>query len=332
MTKRIIGLALALMLVLSCMSFTTAALADEPRNITIGVWWDIYYDSNQEDITDNPSYQGTVSDQLMWEVVDEIEQKYNVTFEYVNMTYTGVSESINTSILAGTPDCDIYMCELQFGMPAVVNGYAMDMHDVLPADSDLFTEQKIMTYLDLNDGHAYLFKPAAAEDQVANTYPLAFNKQMLEDANLEDPNELYARGEWTWDKFIEYCQTLTKDTDGDGITDSVEGQTFIYEGGDGAIDVYGFGGCQAEWFYNLIMSNGTYIARGDVENWSSKEVGEVLQLMQDMYLTYNCAYPYPTEWDGSWDIMRYLYRDGKVAFVEHKTIIVATYGNQLPHL
>ena len=70
-----------------------------------------------------------------------------------------------------------------------------------------------------------------------------FNLQMIKDANLEDPRDLYDRGEWTWDKFAEYCQALTKDTNGDGI-----------------IDVYGFGGFQQEWFEAMLMSNGTYVA------------------------------------------------------------------------
>ena len=293
---RILSLAFALALVMTMVS-GFAALAEEPRTITIGLWWDKYYDSTHTEITDDPGYQGTLSDQLRFDVVKKVEEKYNVRIEFVNLTYTGTVESINTSILAGTPDCDIYLVELSFGIPAAANGYFVDLKTILPEDSDIFNDQIVMYYLDTGDGTATLFKPASAATQVEATYPLAFNKQMLEDANLEDPRDLYARGEWTWDKFIEYCQTLTKDNDGDGT-----------------IDVYGFGGYQGEWFNGLCMSNGTYVARpGEDENWTSKEVGEVLQLMQDMYVTYNVAYPYD-ETDAASDTMRYLYRDGKVAF------------------
>ncbi len=48
-----------------------------------------------------------------------------------------------------------------------------------------------------------------------------FNKRLLEDAGL-DPNlpyDLQARGEWTWSKFEEICEILTRDMDGDGQTD-----------------------------------------------------------------------------------------------------------------
>lgn len=85
----------------------TSTPSGTPRHITIGLWWDIYYDSTHEAIEDDPAYAGNVADQMRWDVVEAIEKKYNVTFEYVNLTYTGITESINTSILAGTPECDI---------------------------------------------------------------------------------------------------------------------------------------------------------------------------------------------------------------------------------
>lgn len=301
--KKTLCLLLSAMLLLSCV--TPAFASDEKRNITIGLWWDRYYDSTHETVDESPSYQGTVSDQMLFEVVDKIEQTYDVTIQYVNMTYTGVRESINTSILAGTPECDIYLVDLAMGIPAAMNGYAIDLKTVLPEDSDIFSDKVIMNYLDLNDGTARLMKPVAAQSQVEATYPLMFNKQMLDDANLEDPRELYTRGEWTWDKFISYCVALTKDTDGNGSP-----------------DVYGFGGYQAETFDNLCMSNGTYVAMNDTENFSSAKVGEVLKLMQDMYTVHNCAYPYD-DVDPS-NTMRVLYRDGKVAFSPGAAWILAS--------
>ena len=139
MTK-FIGFAMALILVIT--SLGAVAFADEgKRNITIGLWWDKYYDSTQTALEDDPSYQGTVSDQMRFDVVQKIEEKYGVTIEYVNLTYVGTQESINTSILAGTPDCDIYLVDTPIGVPAVLNGYALDMKDILPADSDIFTDQ-----------------------------------------------------------------------------------------------------------------------------------------------------------------------------------------------
>lgn len=295
--NRIFAAILALTMLFGLMACgIPAASADAaPRTITIGVWWDFYYDSTHESEESDPAYSGSISDQMRFENVKYVEEKYNVKFEYVNLTYAGVKESINTSILAGTPDCDIYLCELAFGIPAAISGLAMDLKTVLPADADVLGDQTILSYLDLGDGKASLMKQVKAENAVEATYPLAFNVEMLEDNNLEDPRELYARGEWTWDRFVEYCQVLTQDTDGDGVTDQ-----------------YGFDGFAKDVIGQLMLSNGASIASGTTETLSSAATGEVLQFYSDLFNTYNVAAPY--EFGDAGDVMRFRYREGKVGF------------------
>ncbi len=285
------------------------------KDITIGTWWVQYYDSSQSVVEDDPSYEaasldkdGDSADTLVQKAnsrkiaalklanVDTIEQRYGVKFFWNNLTYAGVTESINTSVLAGTPDCDVYLVDTGMAVPAQMNGLALDLKTVLPADSDIFTTQSNASFLDLGDGKACIFYRQEAQKSVEATYPLAFNIQMLEDYNLEDPRDLYARGEWTWDKFIEYCQTLTDDTDGDG-----------------QIDQYGYCGYQVETFEQLMMSNGGVIAVGKTEGLTSTAVGEALQLMFDMYNTYNVCYPYDYEGSPS-DSMRNQYNQGNIGF------------------
>lgn len=275
----------------------------QKRHITIGSWWVQYYDSTHTSVEDDPSYAGDLPAELKFNNVKTIEDKYNVTFAWENLTYAGTKESINVSILAGSPDCDIYLVDLGMAIPAAMNGLATDLKTVLPADDDLFTTQSNITYLDLGDGKACILKRVEAQSTVEATYPLGFNKQMLEDNNLEDPRELYARGEWTWDKFIEYCQVLTQDTDGDG-----------------AVDQYGFGGYHPETFEQLMLSNGGSIAATTTESLSSPEVGEALQMMQDMYNTYNVCYPY----ENDDNVMRYIYRNGNIGFFPAAAWILAS--------
>ncbi|MBP3353017.1 MAG: hypothetical protein J6L65_11500 [Lachnospiraceae bacterium] len=287
--------------------------ADGKRIINIGTWWVQYYDSddNIEDASDwqtseikDGDSEDTIATkeltrktyQMKYDNVPVIEQKYNCEFYWQNLTYTGVQESINTSILAGAPDCDIYLVDAGMAIPAQMNGLAIDLKTVLPADHDLFTTQQNMSYLDMGDGKACIIMRQEAQKMVEATYPLGFNMQMLEDNNLEDPRELYARGEWTWDVFIQYCQTLTQDTDGDG-----------------QIDQYGYCGYENETLEQLMMSNGANIAAGTTEGLSSPETGEALQMMYDMYNTYNVCYPYDFEGTPS-DSMRNQYTQGNIGF------------------
>jgi hypothetical protein len=273
-----------------------APKSGEKRIINIGTWWVQYYDSSHSTLEDDPTYSGTLAAQLKFDVVKAIEEKYNVEFYWQNLTYEGTKESINTSILAGAPDCDIYLVELSFGIPAALNGLATDLKTILPADSDLFIDQNVATYLDLGDSKAQLLKRVEAASTIEATYPLAFNLQMLQDNNLEDPRELVKRGEWTWDKFIEYAKVLTQDTDGDGTTDQ-----------------YGYSGFHQETFEQLLMSNGASIASTTTEQLSSVATGEVIKMVSDMYNVHKVCYPYDFT-DAASDSMRFQYRDGSVGF------------------
>ncbi len=296
--------------------------------ITIGTWWVQYYDSGNKSLEDNSDYvkaqdKDTDTEQdkiinaisrqiceLKWDNVKKIEERYGVKFYWENLTFTGVKDSINTSILAGTPDCDIYLVDSSMAVPAQANGLALDLKQVLPADHDIFTEKKIASYMDIGDGKACIFYRISAEKLVEGTYPLAFNMQMLEDNNLEDPRELYARGQWTWDKFIEYCQVLTQDTDGDGQTDQ-----------------YGYCGYAPETLEHLMMSNGAGIANTAKETLSSAPVAEALQMMSDMYNVYNICYPYDFAESGAESTMRNQYAEGNIGFFPMAAWIAAGNGD-----
>jgi hypothetical protein len=288
--------------------------SDGNRIFYIGSWWTQHYDSADTALTDADDYNAAIDQEgddeatlaqnainrqvfeAKFANVAKLETKYNCKFYWQNLTYTGVKESINNSVLAGTPDADIYLVDTGMAIPAQANGLAVDLKTVLPADADIFTDQNVMTYLDLGDGKACIIKRVEAQSQVEATYPLAFNKQMLDDANLEDPRDLYERGEWTWDKFIEYCQALTQDTDGDGNYDQ-----------------YGYCGYEYETFENLMMSNGATIAEGTTQTLDSAAVGEALQMLSDMYNKYDFCYPYDYEGSPS-DSMRNQYVQGNVGF------------------
>ena len=145
----------------------------------------------------------------------------------------------------------------------------------------------------LDDG-TYLFTTYSAETLLANTYMLAYNKQLLDDAGLEDPNALYERGEWTWDKWREYMIALTQDTNGDGVT-----------------DVYGYGS-RFDFLINLMtMSNGTTIASSATENMSSPEVAECFEFIYNMYNVDHIANPWNVD---DFDYNQNAYMDGTVAF------------------
>ena len=301
--------------------------AQGTRKIIIGSWWRQYYDSSDESIevsTDWALNQDAEGDdeatlaekainrevcQKKWDNVSFLESRYNIEFVWQNLTFAGTRESLNNSVLAGNPDCDIYMVNANIAIPAQSNGLLVDLKTILPEDSDLFTDQTVFSYIDLGDGKACILQ---VNGGMQNTFPLAFNVQMLEQYNLEDPRELYARGEWTWDKFLEYCEALTLDTDGDG-----------------QIDQYGYCGFLNDTFSELLMSNGASIASGPNQTLDSVATGECLQMLQTLYTSkYSIAYD---SYDGGGDpseSMRCLqYNEGNIGFFPISVWIQDKNGN-----
>ncbi|MBO7352638.1 MAG: hypothetical protein J6U61_00100, partial [Lachnospiraceae bacterium] len=179
------------------------------KDIYIGTWWVQHYDSADDELEDSPDWvvnqdkegddEATKAankvnrDQMeaRFANVKTIENRYGLKFYWTNLTYAGVKESINTSILAGSPDCDIYLTDAGMAIPAQMNGLCTDLKTILPADHDLFTDQTVMTYLDLGDGKACILR---RQGGMNNTHPLSFNMQLLEEYNLEDPRDLWNRG------------------------------------------------------------------------------------------------------------------------------------------
>lgn len=313
--KRLVALGLVGIMSLSMVACgkKNYEMGTDPRTITIGSWWRMYYDSSDENMEVSQDWNAAqfaddddeatraekevnqrVS-QAKWDRVAYISETYNIDFYWQNLTYEGTKESINTSVLAGMPDCDVYLVDASIAIPAQANGLLVDLKDILPEDSDLFTDQTVFSFLDLGDGKACILQ---INGTFENTFPLGYNKQMIEAAGLEDPVALYEKGEWTWDKFLEYCQILTQDTDGDG-----------------QIDQYGYCGFANDTLNELLMSNGATICGGATETLTSVETGEVLEMFQKLYSpTYSYPYdPYSNGGNPS-ESMRFKYNEGNIAF------------------
>lgn len=327
--KKLLALGVATTAILSltaCGKGGNQAGSNEFRKFTIGSWWRQYYDSSDESMDVSADWTGaqdkegddeaTLAEkainrqiaQAKWDNVAKLEEKYNCEFYWENLTFEGTTESLTTSVLAGSPDCDIYMVQASQAIPAQANGLLTDLKTILPADSDLFTSQTVFSYVDLGDGQACIL---SVQGGLSNTYPLAFNLQMLEENNLEDPRDLYARGEWTWDKFLEYCEVLTQDTDGDG-----------------QLDQYGFCGFANDTLAQLLFSNNAAIASGSTQTLTSDATGEVLEMFQTLYSA-KYSYPYDYYYNGgnAADSMRIQYNEGNIGFFPIAVWIQNANGN-----
>lgn len=56
----------------------------------------------------------------------------------------------------GTLDCDIYLTDPQFGIPAALNGYAQKISSYAPADSDILNDQVVLRPFNVLGSNEYL--------------------------------------------------------------------------------------------------------------------------------------------------------------------------------
>lgn len=272
---------------------TTSAPVGEKRVINIGTWYESYYTSAHKSVDDNPNVTDLEEAEMQLQNMRNVEQKYNIELYYKNLTWNGVIESINTTIMAGSPTCEIYMVDLQFGIPAVLAGYAEALDDFLTEDE--MNNDNLQNFKLPGADKTYLFK---AQYKNTDAYPLAYNKALIQAANLTDPRELYERGEWTWDVWMEYMEKLT----------------------DSANNKWGYRGPWTNTLTQLLFSNGASIASPNpdengniVEGLSSKETTEVLNFMKQMYVDKAVTF-WNADCDSNWDANLYTWGDGSIAF------------------
>ncbi|MCL2697664.1 MAG: extracellular solute-binding protein [Oscillospiraceae bacterium] len=263
------------------------ASSDGERTITIGTWFDVYYTSQHNSIYDDPRVSDLVTAELELKNMREIEERYNIKLEYINLTFNGIQESITTSIMAGRPDVDVYLTDLQFGIPAVLSNLATSLDSMGLAGSDAFTDNIVMKSLNLQQPETYLFRSSLLSS--ISVYPMGFNLDMILEKNLENPQDLYDRGEWTWDVWQQYLVELT---------DTERG-------------IYGWSGYWTNMLHGLLHSNGTSIASSPVTTVTSTPTIQVFDLIYDIYNLQRTARP----WDESeWTINNKLYAEGRSGF------------------
>jgi len=265
------------------------------RTIKIGLWWDVYISSDYQTLEEITAAGGTYTNaettQMQLDNLREIEKKWNCRIEFVNLGWDGIIESINTSVTAGTPECDIYLCDMSFGLAPALNGYAQKISSYAPSDADVLNDQIVLRSVDAL-GDKDLFFTESTPIPGGAMY-MVYNESMIDSLGLESPEALAKKGEWTWDKFAEYAKACTKDTDGDGNP-----------------DVYGYGDSWVLTVQGFAASNNAKIASSGTEGLSSVETSETFEFINKLYNEDKSARPYKDDWND--DLLAW--SSGKVAF------------------
>ena len=196
--------------------------------------------------------------------IKRYEEKYGEGTVTVNaIGWNKGIETMQANTAAGNQS-DLIFTEGNACFPSYVTGnYFQPITEYIQQDlgSD-FMDQASMDNFKYKDEY-YVFTNSAR----TKPYLVAYYIPLFEDNALETPGELYAKGEWTWDKFLEYCDILTQDTDGDGTIDQwglgprYKLQNFAYASGIVGIQEEGNGLLKANWEEERLLNYFEFITK-----------------------------------------------------------------------
>ncbi|WP_305767562.1 ABC transporter substrate-binding protein [Candidatus Epulonipiscium viviparus] len=194
----------------------TAAAADaEPvyrdlggKTYTIASWFE----------QTEPEVKRSAQEEALWEFRHEVMENNNFQFEEIIMgKWNTTLELLSTSTLAGDPAAEIFHLASAFARPAIDNGLVYDLTTLDSIDLDHWKWDDIAKDVTTVGDSIYGVLP----DQTPRNF-LFFNKRLLAEAGIESEQlyEWQANGEWTWEKFEEVANQVTRDKDNDGISDT----------------------------------------------------------------------------------------------------------------
>ena len=258
------------------------------RTFTFAYNWDAMPKEEPDPAT------ATVEDIYKWENLKRVEEKYNCKIEFINVPYEEIATKLTTSVMAGDPYADGVNLSAQQAIPLAISGQIMALEDINLPEGDIFNDNDVLLpAMEVGDKH-YCIRDRNEE---VNACFLGVNEDIISELGLEDPVELYEKGEWTWDKFLEIAKAATKDTDGDNV-----------------VDQYGLSGVPLLLAKQFIASNDGCLINGSdfSEGLSDAKAMEALEFFNKLYNTDKVVYLADNnvwEWNGNLQA----YREGKSA-------------------
>jgi multiple sugar transport system substrate-binding protein len=159
----------------------------------------------------HPNYQDPVpSDMEMammqWENIRAVEERFNVVIEHQMLAggdFSTFAELFLAQQMVGDPIGEIVLLHGEMLLAALQNPVQnlTDLSTLQFPGSDLHGSQTYIVATFEQDGSIYQVSPNIGGSPWA-TEGLGVNMELIERLNLPNPMELYERGEWNWDNFL----------------------------------------------------------------------------------------------------------------------------------
>ncbi len=132
------------------------------------------------------------------------EEKYGGEIEYIETTWQNRFNDMSTKIIGGE---GIDFCpggDLDSFPKGVPNGQYQSFDEYIDWENPLWAEQKELNDMFMLGDKHYIICTQATAGQI-----VIYNRGTIEAMGLDDPADLFEKGEWTWDSFrnllLEFC-------------------------------------------------------------------------------------------------------------------------------
>ncbi|MDR9855718.1 extracellular solute-binding protein [Paenibacillus sp. VCA1] len=234
---------------------------------------------------------GTEAGDKRIELEKELEKKYNTKFQFSQIPWDGIQDKVTASIMAGEPIADVFLLDRYRAIPTMVQkDFLMPVDDVLDIDSGKWP--KNLREMGGFGGKVYGFATS-----LGGGGGIYYNRKILKNEGLPDPQELDEKGEWNWDTFLDIAKKATKDTNGDG-----------------KIDQYGLALSHKNFVPAIIASNNADVTKEEngtlTFDGDSPNAMEALHFVSDLYNVHKVVKPNQS---GNWDDYITSFNQGNIA-------------------
>ena len=201
-------------------------------------------------------------DRMIWDNAQRVKHTFNFQLEDVLRPHTpgDVWPYLRRSVLAGEPLGDIAWTHSHNKFPAIRENIIIPLDSLDLPNSDILGPQIFGHTESEVFGERWSFEPSIPKSGLL----LGVNLSVINAIGAPNPVDLYNRGQWTWDAWLEIMRLATQDTTGNGV-----------------IDQFGISAGALGFFQTLIGSNDGSIVSGDFScNLSHPNTVEALQFAE----------------------------------------------------
>ena len=158
---------------------------------------------------------GEVVNDALWVRNEKVSERFGITMSESVLIWSEARDTARNTITSGDDAYDLISLIDREAVNCVIEGMFYPVEDVQYIDlSKPYWIQSMNENLTLG-GRQLLAYSSMMMTVYDFTYVMLFNKQLIEDMQLESPYDLVENGTWTLDNFNKYAQAGVSDLNGD---------------------------------------------------------------------------------------------------------------------